>query len=93
MNQTSPLLSHQYHDAIAVAARDLWDEVLVAGRQHGFRNAQATVLAPTGIVSWTVRGILVVAYPLLLIAVGFMPSGEIRRLRGRLRQRRLQTGD
>jgi ribonucleoside-diphosphate reductase alpha chain len=34
------------------AARDLWDEVLVAGRQHGFRNAQATVLAPTGTISF-----------------------------------------
>ena len=30
MNQTSPLLSHQYHDAIAVAARDLWEK---EGRQ------------------------------------------------------------
>ena len=32
--------------------RQLWDEVLVAGRQHGFRNAQATVLAPTGTISF-----------------------------------------
>ena len=30
----------------------LWDEVLAAGRQHGFRNAQATVLAPTGTISF-----------------------------------------
>ena len=34
------------------AARKLWDEVLTAGRQHGFRNAQATVLAPTGTISF-----------------------------------------
>ena len=34
------------------AARDLWDEVLVEGRQRGFRNAQATVLAPTGTISF-----------------------------------------
>lgn len=34
------------------AARRLWDQVLVAGRRHGFRNAQATVLAPTGTISF-----------------------------------------
>ncbi len=33
-------------------ARDLWNEVLEEGRQHGFRNAQATVLAPTGTISF-----------------------------------------
>ncbi len=30
----------------------MWDEVLASGRQHGFRNAQATVLAPTGTISF-----------------------------------------
>lgn len=34
------------------AARKLWDQVLIAGRRHGFRNAQATVLAPTGTISF-----------------------------------------
>ena len=34
------------------AARDLWDKVLTHGRRHGFRNAQATVLAPTGTISF-----------------------------------------
>lgn len=34
------------------AARNLWDEVLESGRQRGFRNAQATVLAPTGTISF-----------------------------------------
>ncbi|MBX3426035.1 MAG: vitamin B12-dependent ribonucleotide reductase [Pirellulales bacterium] len=34
------------------AARGLWDEVLAAGAVHGFRNAQATVLAPTGTISF-----------------------------------------
>ncbi len=34
------------------AARHLWDEVLVSGRRFGFRNAQATVLAPTGTISF-----------------------------------------
>ena len=34
------------------AARKLWEEVLQLGRRHGFRNAQATVLAPTGTISF-----------------------------------------
>jgi ribonucleoside-diphosphate reductase alpha chain len=34
------------------AARQVWDEVLAAGVVHGFRNAQATVLAPTGTISF-----------------------------------------
>ena len=34
------------------AARKIWDEVLQLGGQNGFRNAQATVLAPTGTISF-----------------------------------------
>jgi ribonucleoside-diphosphate reductase alpha chain len=34
------------------AARKTWDEVLALGRQNGYRNAQATVLAPTGTISF-----------------------------------------
>ena len=34
------------------AAGQLWDEVLERGRRDGFRNAQATVLAPTGTISF-----------------------------------------
>ncbi len=30
------------------AARDLWNETLELGRAHGYRNAQTTLLAPTG---------------------------------------------
>src|SRR4051794_26407923 len=30
------------------AARTVWDEAVAAGEEHGYRNAQATVLAPTG---------------------------------------------
>ena len=33
-------------------ARELWDEVLELGKRNGFRNAQATVLAPTGTISF-----------------------------------------
>ncbi len=39
-------------DYLQSAARKVWDEVLAAGRRHGFRNAQATVLAPTGTISF-----------------------------------------
>jgi ribonucleoside-diphosphate reductase alpha chain len=34
------------------AARAVWDEVIEMGEQHGFRNAQATVLAPTGTIGF-----------------------------------------
>ncbi len=34
------------------AATSLWDEVLMMGEKFGFRNAQATVLAPTGTISF-----------------------------------------
>ncbi|HVH57618.1 MAG TPA: vitamin B12-dependent ribonucleotide reductase, partial [Vicinamibacterales bacterium] len=34
------------------AAKNVWDEVLELGEQHGFRNAQATVLAPTGTIGF-----------------------------------------
>jgi ribonucleoside-diphosphate reductase alpha chain len=32
------------------AARRSWDQALVLGTEHGFRNSQATVLAPTGTI-------------------------------------------
>ena len=34
------------------AAAKLWDTVLEVGEKYGFRNAQATVLAPTGTISF-----------------------------------------
>ncbi len=37
---------------LKVAARQLWDNVLELGRTYGFRNAQSTVLAPTGTISF-----------------------------------------
>jgi ribonucleoside-diphosphate reductase alpha chain len=33
-------------------AANVWDEVLELGEQHGFRNAQVTVLAPTGTIGF-----------------------------------------
>ncbi|MBV8953406.1 MAG: vitamin B12-dependent ribonucleotide reductase [Solirubrobacterales bacterium] len=34
------------------AARSSWDEAVAAGEEQGYRNAQATVLAPTGTISF-----------------------------------------
>ena len=34
------------------AARRSWDEAVELGEEHGYRNAQATVLAPTGTISF-----------------------------------------
>jgi ribonucleoside-diphosphate reductase alpha chain len=34
------------------AQRAVWDLALESGRQHGYRNAQATVLAPTGTIGF-----------------------------------------
>jgi len=39
-------------DYLKSAARNLWDRVLQSGKANGFRNAQATVLAPTGTISF-----------------------------------------
>ncbi len=38
-------------DLLSVA-REVWDEACTEGREHGFRNAQATVLAPTGTIAF-----------------------------------------
>jgi ribonucleoside-diphosphate reductase alpha chain len=35
---------------LAAAARAAWDEALALGERHGFRNAQTTVIAPTGTI-------------------------------------------
>src|SRR5438046_9286536 len=32
------------------AAKQSWDEAIALGEQHGYRNAQASVLAPTGTI-------------------------------------------
>ena len=34
------------------AARGVWADVITLGTEHGFRNAQATVLAPTGTIAF-----------------------------------------
>src|SRR5204862_3571436 len=37
---------------LLTACRQSWDDALNLGEVHGFRNAQATVLAPTGTISF-----------------------------------------
>jgi ribonucleoside-diphosphate reductase alpha chain len=37
---------------VHAAARDLWDETLALGERYGYRNAQTTLLAPTGTIAF-----------------------------------------
>ena len=39
-------------DYLRDAARDVWDLCVASGQKHGYRNAQATVLAPTGTIAF-----------------------------------------
>jgi ribonucleoside-diphosphate reductase alpha chain len=38
--------------ALLEAARSTWEQAVAAGAEHGYRNAQATVMAPTGTISF-----------------------------------------
>jgi ribonucleoside-diphosphate reductase alpha chain len=42
----------QEFDYLKDEARQTWDGALARGRQHGYRNAQVTVLAPTGTIAF-----------------------------------------
>jgi ribonucleoside-diphosphate reductase alpha chain len=37
---------------LLAAARDVWDQALALGKDHGVRNSQVTVLAPTGTIAF-----------------------------------------
>jgi ribonucleoside-diphosphate reductase alpha chain len=37
-------------DRLIVAAKRAWDNAIALGQEHGYRNAQATVVAPTGTI-------------------------------------------
>ncbi len=39
-------------EGLLQAAKRSWDEAIAIGEEHGYRNAQATVLAPTGTISF-----------------------------------------
>ena len=44
--------SHKPSERIAAAATRAWQAAIGIGSEHGFRNAQATVLAPTGTIGF-----------------------------------------
>src|SRR5690606_17389112 len=37
-------------DYLLSASREVWDRAIDLGKQHGYRNAQTTVIAPTGTI-------------------------------------------
>lgn len=41
---------HQAPSDLLTAARETWDRAVALGETHGYRNAQATVIAPTGTI-------------------------------------------
>ena len=43
---------HTTDEGLLTAAGAAWDDAVELGEQHGYRNAQATVLAPTGTISF-----------------------------------------
>ena len=43
-------LVHLAYEALADAAKDAWDKATALGEKHGFRNAQVSVVAPTGTI-------------------------------------------
>ena len=46
-----PLIENECKDKnLLNAARKYWDHALQLGKKHGFRNAQTTVIAPTGTI-------------------------------------------
>jgi ribonucleoside-diphosphate reductase alpha chain len=43
---------NEFNKEILEKAKETWDEVIELGEKYGFRNAQATVIAPTGTISF-----------------------------------------
>jgi ribonucleoside-diphosphate reductase alpha chain len=50
-NSTEPFTTPQLASLIE-ASKDCWDQALAHGEQHGYRNSQVTVLAPTGTIGF-----------------------------------------
>jgi ribonucleoside-diphosphate reductase alpha chain len=50
-NSPEPFTTPQLASLIA-ASKDCWDQALAHGEQHGYRNSQVTVLAPTGTIGF-----------------------------------------
>jgi ribonucleoside-diphosphate reductase alpha chain len=49
---SSAVLPASNLDELVTAAKLSWDQALDIGRQYGYRNAQATVIAPTGTIAF-----------------------------------------
>jgi ribonucleoside-diphosphate reductase alpha chain len=45
-----PISADHVPGSLLSAARDAWDRALAEGERHGYRNAQTTLLAPTGTI-------------------------------------------
>jgi ribonucleoside-diphosphate reductase alpha chain len=45
-----PIDASKTDESIVAAAREAWDRALALGEAHGYRNAQTTLLAPTGTI-------------------------------------------
>ena len=65
-------------DEVIEAARETWDEAVRLGRSHGYRNAQATVLAPTGTIG------LMMDCDTAGIEPGGLRPGQVQEAGGRL---------
>ncbi len=51
LNTLPMAIDHELCPAnISAAAKECWDRALELGQEHGFRNAQVTVIAPTGTI-------------------------------------------
>ncbi len=51
-DEAAPISDLRFPISLIHAARAAWDEALTLGREYGFRNSQATVIAPTGTISF-----------------------------------------
>lgn len=49
MNKVQP---GEQHENLRVAAKQSWDQALTLGESYGYRNAQVSVLAPTGTIAF-----------------------------------------
>ena len=45
-----PRFHNKLEEGLLTAAKSAWDEAVSLGERHGYRNAQASVLAPTGTI-------------------------------------------
>jgi ribonucleoside-diphosphate reductase alpha chain len=51
-NSLRPIKPENVQPALLLAAQQAWDDALALGEKHGFKNAQVTVLAPTGTIGF-----------------------------------------